>query len=118
MLVAFGILALAIGPILQVLGDGMRAVSVAESYATATFIAQSKLEGLGIERPLEEGVDAGFVGGFRWETSIRRHRQGEEPGAEEEQMVPFDVTVRVEWGSGDRSVTLSTLRLGTAPEER
>ena len=114
-LVAFVIVALALGALLQVFATGLRSSSAAENYTIAALLAESKLAAIGIEEPLEEGGQSGeFDNGFRWETNVRPYDDGGStftPGA----IQAFEVTVTVKWGGvvRERTVSLATLRLKT-----
>jgi general secretion pathway protein I len=119
-LVAFVIVALALGALLQVFATGLRGSSAAENYTMAALLAESKLAAMGIEEPLEEGERAGeFDNGFAWSTIVRPYDGGGDggptlaPGA----LQAFEVSVTVRWGGAgrERSVSLATLRLVAEP---
>lgn len=115
-LVAFTILALMMGVLLQVFSGGLRTAEVARNHAVGTLLAQSKLAAIGIEEPLVEGERTGaFDNGYRWRYTIDRYP---EQDGEEEEIVPYRLTLTVEWGpvGSGGSVTLTTLRLGSAAE--
>ncbi len=112
-LVAFTILALVMGALLQVFSGGLRTADIARNYAVGALLAESKLAGIGIEEPLVAGERSGtFDNGFSWHYSIDRYQ--EQDGAEEG-IVPYQLTLTVEWGPTGTggSVTLTTLRLGS-----
>ena len=124
-LVAFIVLAISLGALFQIFSTGMRASRSAEEYTRATLLAESRLAAIGITGALEEGETAGeYEDGYNWRVAIRRYRL---EGQEEEGLPPpieaYEVVVTVAWdqGSGERSVSLTTLRLksgatsGTAP---
>ena len=116
-LVAFTILALMMGVLLQVFSGGLRTAEVARNHAVGALLAQSKLAAIGIEEPLVEGERTGdFDNGYRWRYSIDRYQ--EHDGEEEEEIVPYRLILTVEWGPAGSggSVTLTTLRLGSAAE--
>ena len=116
-LVAFVIVALALGALLQIFATGLRSSSAAENYTIAALLAESKLAGIGVEEPLEEGDQSGeFDNGFRWATNVRPYDDGGPtlaPGA----IQAFEVSVTVRWGGPmrERSVSLATLRLMAEP---
>lgn len=115
-LVAFTILALMMGVLLQVFSGGLRTAEVARNHAVGALLAQSKLAAIGIEEPLVEGERTGdFDNGYRWRYSIDRYQEHD---GEEEEIVPYRLTLTVEWGPAGSggSVTLTTLRLGSAAE--
>ena len=118
-LVAFTLLALVLGVVLQIFSGGMRTAEIARNHSVGALLAESKLAGIGIEEPLVEGQQTGvFDNGFRWYSSVERYQEQDGGKTEEEQIVPYLVALTVEWGSGRTggSVTLTTLRLGTASE--
>ncbi|MEE8123112.1 MAG: prepilin-type N-terminal cleavage/methylation domain-containing protein [Alphaproteobacteria bacterium] len=110
--VAFAILALALGVLLHVFSTGLDNARVSEAYTMATLLAESKLAAVGIEEPLAEGETAGrFDDRFRWRVAVRPH--GESPPDEDGSVRAYNVIVTVFWDKrdGERSVSLSTLRL-------
>jgi len=114
-LVAFAILALALGVLFQIFALGMRNTVLAEEYSRATLLAESKLATVGVEAPLEQGVTAGAIDDtYSWRATVQPHvvDEGEDP-ALPQRFEPVDVTVAVLWGEAGRehSVALSTLRL-------
>ncbi len=115
--VAFVILALSLGVLLNVFSTGLRTARTSEAYTMATLLAQSKLAAVGVEAPLVEGETAGqFDERFRWSIDVRRDEELSPPG-EDLPVRAYDVVVTVSWGEadGERSVSLTTLRL--APRE-
>ncbi len=120
-LVAFAILALALGVLLQVFSTGLRNARVSEAYTTATLLAESKLAQVGIEDPLVEGQSVGrFDDRFRWLIEVRPYQESEPDAAPEREGLPvraYEVVVTVSWDEvhDKRSVSLTTLRL--APGE-
>ena len=118
-LVAFTILALVMGAVLQIFSGGLRTAEIARNHAVGALLAESKLAAIGIEEPLVAGERTGtFDNGFRWRYSIDPYQ--EQDGAQEEQqeLMPYRLIVTVDWGSAGSggSVTLTTLRLGSAAD--
>lgn len=110
-IVAFGILAVALAAILQAFGSGLRGLGVAETRTTAVLHARSKLDEVGVAIPLEAGIQSGeFDDGFTWEVAIERY-EAEEQSIEGLPAQPYRVEVRV---SRDDAVLshLTSLRLG------
>jgi general secretion pathway protein I len=111
-LVAFAILALSLGVLLQVIATGLRNTAIAEDYTEARLYAESILAALGRESPLQETVSEGQIDEkFSWRSSVAAYREENltpAPG-----MMPYQLVVEVFWHSSSqtRSVTLETLRL-------
>jgi general secretion pathway protein I len=120
-LVAFAILALALGVLLQVFSGGLENARVSEAYTTAGLLAESKLAALGAEEPLAEGQSTGrFDDRFRWRVDVRPYEEAGRSGPADPDAWPvsaFEVVVTVSWDEADeeRSVSLSTLRLAPKP---
>ncbi|HET6518572.1 MAG TPA: prepilin-type N-terminal cleavage/methylation domain-containing protein [Geminicoccaceae bacterium] len=115
-LIAFVILALALGALLPGFSTGLRGLDTADDYATAALLAESRLAAVGREEPLEEGTTAGeFDDRFRWRLDVTAL-----PGADPDgvlPVLPYGVVLTVSWDARDdeRSVVIETLRLGPPP---
>jgi general secretion pathway protein I len=123
-LVAFVILALSLGVLMRVFSIGLRNSDLAERYAYATLLAESKLAAAGIEDVLAEGATDGEAErGFRWQTVVSRFEDPDpspasSPAGGAGLVELFRVDVVVTWaGEGDqeREVRLSTLRAAPMP---
>jgi general secretion pathway protein I len=134
-LVAFAILSLTLGALLQVFATGLRNTSLAEDYSVATLHAQSVLAILDSREFLNEGIEEGEIDAtFSWRLSVmlwedpnppeeteadlrEQNEVSEGVGDDEEfargQVDPYQVTVEVFWEKAGRtrSVVLNTLRL-------
>ena len=118
--VALAIAAMALVGLFQAGSGGMFAVDTAARAQEAVQRAQSHLAAVGRDAALVQGDfidDDG--GGYRWHLRVRpvATHQALAPGGNA--VVPatlYDVEVAISWPgrSGDRSVVLKTLRLGTA----
>ncbi len=111
-LVAFSILALSLGVLMQLFSGGMRNTLAGASYSRAVDLAESTLALAGTEIPLQPGRHSGDEKGLRWELNIETYI------AEELQAPPADteaflVSARVEWNDGGKArfFSLDTLRL-------
>lgn len=113
-LVAFVILSLAMGVIMQIFFGGMRNARLAGGYSRAVFLAESKLAAAGLEQPLTVGETSGQLNSdLRWRVTIAPFEDG---GAEQPAMPArlYQVRVRVSWSDEgrQRQVELGSLRLG------
>lgn len=117
-LVAFAILAVSLGVLMQIFSRATQTTMTAAQYSRAVSLAEARLAAVGSAFPLEAGVASGDPeDGFAWELSIiPTQLTAEEPGllADEPQVTPYRVTALVVWQDGARTrrLTLSTLRLG------
>ncbi len=120
-LVAFVILGLVLGVLMEIFSGGLRNVGRATESQRAILLAQSKLASVGIDSPLSEGDSNGdFDGGFRWQLSIRPFKESQSESGEQLGVIApvlpvmlLEVEIRVLWGASDqpRTVSLKTLRL-------
>lgn len=124
-LVAFTVFSLITAVAMQIFSQGVNNAGVADRYARATMIAESKLAAAGIEEALKAGVTSGKTDDdFAWQVTIRRY---EDPAPRDQQALDFDknyfaqlyeviATVRFTTDdSKERAVTLTTLQLGPKP---
>jgi general secretion pathway protein I len=113
-LVALTILSLTLSIIFSVFSVGLRGRRAAEEYEQATLLAESKLDSIGIDEPVQEGNTVGrFNDRFWWKTVVAPYHEEGRNEAKDLLSRPLLVTVTVSWGDpGDeKSVTLTTLRL-------
>ena len=116
-LVAFSVLALALGALLPAFSGGLKSIGASESYVRASLLARSTTDRVGIEIPLEEGEYSGTAeDGFDWSVQIRRLEAGDRHRDEEsaEEIESFEVETAI-LRDGKQQVTLKTLRI--APME-
>jgi general secretion pathway protein I len=125
-LVAFTILALSLGVLMQIFSGSLRNADLTGDQAQATALAQTILAATGVEAPLAEGDNSGIhADKFRWSVHIAPFV---EPPRPEDSAVAirtlnalelWEVSVQVTWGSGtalsDRAVSLTTLRVQRPP---
>jgi general secretion pathway protein I len=79
-LVAFTLLALAMGIIMQVFSRGVNGADLADRYAKAAMLAESKLATVGVEEALAEGDYNGqFDDKFAWTMTVRAYASATEP---------------------------------------
>jgi general secretion pathway protein I len=111
-LLAFVVFALSFAVILEILAGSMRSTVRARTFTEAALIAQSVVDMVGTEIPLEEGSMGGeSPGGYSWELSISTY----EPQSPEDPIIElaalsgtflYWVDLDVEWGSDRRSRTV------------
>lgn len=118
-LVAFTILALTLGVLMQVFSRALNTASLSGTYGRATALAEAGLGLVGVDIPLAPGSQGGETeDGLRWqvqvvEVALDDLLPGEAP------LPAFAITSEVSWDApgGGRQVSLSTLRLGEAIPE-
>lgn len=130
--VALVIFALAFGILAQIIQTGFRQSTLADDTTTATLIARSQLARIGVDLPLQVGEREGDAGDdFRWRTAVQlvdvASPGGDAPPADDgppldeeaddggdEGIALYEVAVTVAWGAAqdERSLTLTSLRLG------
>lgn len=114
-LVAFVLLSLTLGVILQVFSGGLRNAAAAGHYAEAAVIADSMLAKLGTELPLEEGESSGEEGKYRWSLKIEPYQERDESNNQTTGRYQlYMITLLVQWQHGAQQPELqfSTYRLG------
>lgn len=120
-LVAFVIMALALGVIMQVFSGALRNIGVAEQRDHAVELAQSTLVRLGADIPLAEGEQSGEDGdGYRWHMLISHFEDAD--NVFDPATIPvalYQVDLDVDWGNTDSdhpSLRFTTLRAGPRPQ--
>lgn len=120
-LVAFAILAVSLGVLMQIFSRASFATLSSEQYSRAASLAQARLEAVGSAIPLEPGNLSGEPeDGIAWELTIVETDLGlADDGFAlgfQQSVVPYLVTVTALWPDGERvrRLTLQTLRLGEA----
>lgn len=124
-LIAFVVLAAAVGILYRTFSIGLRNVDAVAGYSEAIAVAEAKLTGLGLEQPLQEGDESGTTEDrrYNWQVAVRPYTP---PGATPDQPGGFfsphqllRTTVTVTWNERrdqKRTVELSTIRmLGKSP---
>lgn len=110
--VAFAILALSLGLLIQIFSQAMNTTALSGTYSRAATLAEARLNAVGVDIPLEPGGHSGEPeDGLSWEVSIEPYDLGEV--LREPVMEPLQVTAVVYWevADGRRQIALSTLRL-------
>ncbi|MGH8531419.1 MAG: type IV pilus modification PilV family protein [Gammaproteobacteria bacterium] len=115
-LVAFSILAIALGVLLQIFATALRSSKLGADYTEAVLWAESLLAGVDLETA-PSGEEAGETGGrYQWTRRIEPYF----PAHLDPEKLPLEayrVTVRVLWqeAAKRRAVSLITLRLRPRP---
>lgn len=115
-LVAFSIMAVALGILLNIFSSGVNTAVIAEEYTVATQIAEGLLAKTGVETALTPGEMSGTEAEkYHWTVSIYLSPELSALAETEQQsFVLMEVTVIVEWEqSGGRRVELHTVKAGT-----
>ncbi len=118
-LVAFSILALSLGVLLNIFSTAMRGVGLGEEYSKAASLLDGRLAALGSEIPVESGSQSGSEGDgegqeYRWQITLNPFGEFDQFQALGE-LELFQVDVEVTWEAGGRQrrIAVSTLRLAS-----
>lgn len=115
-LVAFAILAIMLGVVLQIFSGAAQRASLAESYLKASMLAESRLNQVGRETPLRPGgLEGQTEEGFSWSLLLEPYPvEGLDPVTQT--LIPLKVKVVVAWQEQGRrhEVSASTLRAALA----
>lgn len=124
-LVAFVLLALAMAVLMQIFSSSLNGATVADRYAKATMIAESKLAAAGVEEALKEGSSSGTYDDiYSWVVDVKPFSEpsSDTSGVNLDQILfvkLFEVTTTVSFATNDRrtdknlrAVTLTKLQLG------
>jgi hypothetical protein len=109
-MIAAAIVAVALAAAYRVIGQGAVEQHAVEARRAALLVAQSELDAVGAEIPLEAGSHAGLSGDMVWRVDMEPYEDGGDPnivGA----LWRVVVSVRPQAG-GEALVTLRSLRLG------
>ena len=112
-MVAFVGIAMLLGVLIQLFGNGLDTVRIGERYTRATVIAQSHLAAAGLEHPIEEGVTSGMAEDvFHWRMTVTPYSDAHLP-AVKRVVQPLAVQVEVFWEEAgeSRMVSLTSIRL-------
>lgn len=120
-LAAFVLLAVTLAVLLQMFSGGLRDAQLADEYARAVMIAQSRLAQLTAAEKISEGTSTGFDEPFAWTLSVSPYDERQEPDAGGQAQAEYSLRVRllrveskVSWQAADgrnRDVRLTSLVL-------
>ncbi len=123
-LAAFVVFALTMASLMQVFGGGLRDAQLADEYARAVMIAQSRLAEATATEALKEATASGTEVPFAWEVATAAYDERlEDPAADRSRDLNLRVRLlridsRVAWRAADgrdRVVSLATLALASKP---
>jgi general secretion pathway protein I len=112
-LVAFSVLALTLGVLIQVFSLAMRTTTLSGAYSRAAALAEARLNAVGVDIPLQVGAFGGEPeDGMNWQVVIAPYDTGQTGWQAPVQ--PYVVTATAQWEEAGqvREVVLSTLRIG------
>ena len=112
-------MALIVAVLMRVFSGGLQGAGVAEDYARAASLAESKLAGIGSEIPLQPGELSGTEAGkYRWKIAMQGYDDKAENAAPPQpqalmRVQLMEVMVSVAWSDygKDRQVAMTTLVL-------
>ncbi len=116
-LVAFLVLALSLGVLMQIFSLAMRTTSTAGDYQRALLLAESLMAEISAEPVLTPGRRSGWIDErFQWRSRIESFETDFDPPLQEEPIpvVPYEIHIEVAW-SETQSVDLTTIRLAQEP---
>ncbi len=117
-LVAFVMMGLVVGTLLQLFGSSMRNVALSDEYSFAVQVAESRLQAVGSEIKVEQGIERGSEEGtpYHWVVEMEPVELHEDQDDFSLSVQPYRVSVIVTWdGDGrKRQFALSSLRFGEA----
>lgn len=115
-MVAFVIMGLVVGTLLQLFGSAMRSVALADEYSFAVQVAESRMEAVGSEIKVEKNTVSGQEEGtvYQWAVTMQPVELDEKQEEFSLSIEPYQVTVIVSWNSEgkQRQFTLTSLRFG------
>lgn len=115
--IAFGVLALALTMLLGILTNSSRQVRWSGDAGRAALLAESLLDRVELEGPLREGRRDGVLedGRYRWALAVRPWRDPKRPPGPVDPAAPrlMELEVTLEWGEGGprERIALRSLRL-------
>ena len=115
-------MALVVAVLMRVFSGGLQGIGLAENYARATSVAESKLALVGTELPLQAGESTGTEADkYQWRIAIQPFEENKDPAQAQlgqpqavMRVQLFQVGVQVAWSEfgKDRQVVLNTMLLG------
>lgn len=120
-LLAFVIFSISFAVVLQILSGSIRNTMRSKQYTEVALIAQSVMDSVGLDIPLEAGSQAsGTSGEYEWQLEIFEYELPEQAGADHESLIIADLSgiellhieLFVNWGEPpvERSRRFSTVK--------
>lgn len=113
---AFVVMGLVVGTLLQLYGTSMRSVALADEMSYALLAAESQLARVGRDIPVEKGSESGSLDNsdYRWSITMEPVELMEDQEIFSLSLEPFQVVVTIEWDKDNkqRSYTLTSIRFG------
>ena len=120
-LLAFVIFSISFAVVLQIISGSVRNTMRSKQYTEVALIAQSVMDTVGLDIPLEAGTEAsGEAGDYNWQLTIYEFEQPEGPQADYDSLLLAElsgiellqVELFVSWGdpSDERSRRFSTVK--------
>ena len=116
-LVAFSILALSLGILIQIFSRAMTATALSGAYQRAITLAENKLSSVGLEIPLELSTESGETeDGFFWQVVIEDYPLPDTSWETASSL--YEIRAQVSWktAEGTRQIVLRSLRLAPKSE--
>lgn len=111
-LVAFSVMALSLGVLMQIFSSSLRGATAVEHYSRGLIIAESLMAGVGAEIPLETSNLSGETEDvYHWQMDIQEFEMDDDN--ENNRAILYQVKLQLGWGKSDHvGIRLDTLRLG------
>lgn len=115
-LVAFVVMGLVVGTLLQLYGTAMRSIALVDEMSFAVLAAESQLARVGRDIKVERGSESGRVenSDYQWKVDMQPVELMKDQENFSLSMEPFRVVVTVDWDSDGkkRSYELVSIRFG------
>lgn len=125
-LVAFTLLALTLGILMQIFSGSLRGASAGRDQAQAATLGQSLLAGLGAEGPMVAGETSGIIAErFHWSIRIMPYPDAARTAVPDQPhglpvLDLWQIDIRISWRDGDdapeRALSIATLRVQKPPQ--
>lgn len=108
--VALTILAISLGVLFPIFSSHLGYAKEIGEESKAVLLAQSLIEQAGISQPLRQGLSSGaFDDDYRWSLDVQPYGSVEDQRARP--IDAFEISASIFWQAGQKSFTVSTIRL-------